>query len=543
MLEIRNSEVLQRWLLESGHLARLWDRPRFFFDAGEFEAELAGVRMQYPQFNGSEAEARAALRLLGKEEGRSRALVVSGPRRWTRRERMFLLAVLALAAAVAALLFAPRAHAQLVGGTRSSGIVPLAVPAEAAFERYRFWNMAEGGHAPFGGWQGQPTGVIWQWQQGGSALHTFAGGIGFVNCSTNLTCAYSANPPTITISASGGSGSGCVPPGTTANALLFDAGSGGCNDVASFTWNSGTSTMSLLSGGTLALANGGTLNIASGTVDVPGTNGQLLYNNSGALAAEDPVVSGPDARGAAQSKNPVAGLAGIDYGTGCSGGPCVQEAKVDSSGNQYVSVTNSSLAVTGTFWQTTQPVSWSGQSVALTGSWPYSGALGNVGGLGTAGSPSGGVFSIQGVSGGSAVPVSGTFWQTTQPVSLASLPALASGSNTIGAVTQASGPWTINLTQINGNTAATVANGTLEVGVADASGNGITSNSTTYSSKHGLDVNLLGSLGTAFTTAGVVNIQGIASGTAVPVSGTFWQTTQPVSWSGQSVSLTGSWPY
>ncbi|MBZ5697114.1 MAG: hypothetical protein LAN18_01055 [Acidobacteriia bacterium] len=34
--------------------------------------------------------------------------------------------------------------------------------------------------------------------------------------------------------------------------------------------------------------------------------------------------------------------------------------------------------VTGTFWQTTQPVSWSGQSVSLTGSWPYSGALGTV---------------------------------------------------------------------------------------------------------------------------------------------------------------------
>jgi hypothetical protein len=45
---------------------------------------------------------------------------------------------------------------------------------------------------------------------------------------------------------------------------------------------------------------------------------------------------------------------------------------------------------------------------------------------------------------GSAVtqPVSGTFWQTTQPVSLASLPALAAGSATIGAVNQA-GSWTI----------------------------------------------------------------------------------------------------
>jgi hypothetical protein len=36
--------------------------------------------------------------------------------------------------------------------------------------------------------------------------------------------------------------------------------------------------------------------------------------------------------------------------------------------------------------------------------------------------------------------------------SVSSLPALASGSNTIGAVTQAGGPWTINYTQISGAT-------------------------------------------------------------------------------------------
>src|SRR4051794_4348084 len=50
--------------------------------------------------------------------------------------------------------------------------------------------------------------------------------------------------------------------------------------------------------------------------------------------------SGPDPRGQAQSKNPVAGLAGIDYTTNCNDGPCVQEAKVDSSGNVSVTVTN-----------------------------------------------------------------------------------------------------------------------------------------------------------------------------------------------------------
>lgn len=69
------------------------------------------------------------------------------------------------------------------------------------------------------------------------------------------------------------------------------------------------------------------------------------------------------------------------------------------------------------------------------------------------------------------VPVSGTFWQSTQPVSLSSLPSLPSGSNTIGAVTQASGPWTSNVTQINSNTISTAANGVQKVGiVGNASG-------------------------------------------------------------------------
>ena len=345
MKEIRNSEQLQRWLLESGHLARLWDRPRFFFDSEEFENEIAGVRMQYPQFSDTEAEARASLRLMGKEEGRGRSLHLTGRRHWTRRERMFLVAVLALVAAIAALLAAPRAHGQTlppVAAVQSpSPVFDFRISHFVfpwAFERYRFWNLQGG----------QPTGVIWQWQQGGSALHTFAGGVGFVNCSTNITCTFSSSPPTVTITGSGGSGSGCIPPGSTANALLFDAGSGACNDVPKLTWNGGTNTLSLLSGGIF--------DPTAGTVKVPGTNGQLLYNNSGALGAEDPVVSGPDARGAAQTKNPVAGLGGIDYGSGCAGGPCVQEAKVDSSGNVYVDVTNT-VPVSGTFWQATQPVS------------------------------------------------------------------------------------------------------------------------------------------------------------------------------------------
>jgi hypothetical protein len=62
-----------------------------------------------------------------------------------------------------------------------------------------------------------------------------------------------------------------------------------------------------------------------------------------------------------------------------------------------------STPVTGTFWQTTQPVSFTMPSLVAG-----SANIGHVDGEGTAGSPSGGVVSIQGVSGGTAVPVSGS---------------------------------------------------------------------------------------------------------------------------------------
>ena len=74
-----------------------------------------------------------------------------------------------------------------------------------------------------------------------------------------------------------------------------------------------------------------------------------------------------------------------------------------------VTVGNASLAVTGTFWQATQPVSIAA-TVAVSG--PLTDAQLRA----------------------TAVPVSGTFWQATQPVSLASLPALAAGTNNIGDV-------------------------------------------------------------------------------------------------------------
>ena len=61
-----------------------------------------------------------------------------------------------------------------------------------------------------------------------------------------------------------------------------------------------------------------------------------------------------------------------------SGTWTVQPGNTPNSTAWLVTGTGGTFPVTGTFWQTTQPVSWTSQSVSLTGAWPYSGALGSV---------------------------------------------------------------------------------------------------------------------------------------------------------------------
>lgn len=93
-----------------------------------------------------------------------------------------------------------------------------------------------------------------------------------------------------------------------------------------------------------------------------------------------------------------------------------------------ITVANASLAVTGTFWQATQPVSG---TVAATqsGTWTVTGA--------------GGTF-----------PVTGTFWQATQPVS--GTVAIGAGSAVIGHVITDTG----STTAVTGNVTAVQATGT-----------------------------------------------------------------------------------
>lgn len=104
------------------------------------------------------------------------------------------------------------------------------------------------------------------------------------------------------------------------------------------------------------------------------------------------------------------------------------------------------LAVTGTFWQATQPIS--GTVTANLGTIAGVSTAAKQPALGTAGAASTDVLTIQGIASmvalkvdGSAVtqPVSGTFWQATQPVSLAATVATKEVRSSTGTRTSVSG--------------------------------------------------------------------------------------------------------
>ncbi len=181
--------------------------------------------------------------------------------------------------------------------------------------------------------------------------------------------------------------------------------------------------------------------------------------------------------------------------------------------------------VSGTFWQATQPVSVSslplpsgaatestlstmngkiptlGQALAaasvpvvLTSSQlstltPFSTVTANAGS---------GTFTVD--ASGFAVPVTGTFWQTTQPVSLSSLPALATGANTIGSV------------NVNGTIPVSAAALPLPSGASTSA-----NQSTEISSLASID-GKLGSLGQT-TMSGSAPVVIASNQSAIPITG------------------------
>lgn len=113
-----------------------------------------------------------------------------------------------------------------------------------------------------------------------------------------------------------------------------------------------------------------------------------------------------------------------------------------------------STPVTGTFWQATQPMSAASlplpSGAATSAKQPA---------LGAAGTPSADVLSVQGAASMTALKVDGS--GVTQPVSIATAPALVTGTATIGNVGQVypagSTPITASATGTTGATTATLA--------------------------------------------------------------------------------------
>ena len=147
----------------------------------------------------------------------------------------------------------------------------------------------------------------------------------------------------------------------------------------------------------------------------------------------------------------------------------------------------------------------------------------------------------------SSIAVTGTFYQTTQPVS-GTITANA-GTGTFNIQSNAS----VNLTQLNGSALGAPSNyGTSPGAVAVQGVNAyvtntvpVTLSSTTITGTVAVTQNtspwIIAGAGTAGSPgSAVLTVQGIGSGTAIPVSGTFWQTTQPVSGTVAVSSVSGS---
>lgn len=226
-----------------------------------------------------------------------------------------------------------------------------------------------------------------------------------------------------------------------------DCSTGGGANIVICRWTGSTWTM-------LAQTSVPVANLSS----VPGTNGQLLFNNSGAVGAEDPVVSGPDAVGASPTKPPVqvsgigadgfvhrflldnsgdlnvifptaqaVTVSGVATASNQTSGAQKTQI-VDSSGNVIAStsnalnvsanITNSSLPVTGTFFQATQPVSIAdGSQVTLGAKADAKNSATDTTAITIMQVMKEISFMTQNPA---TTPVTGTFFQATQPISCAS---------------------------------------------------------------------------------------------------------------------------
>lgn len=389
-MNLSNNAHLRRYLAQAGMLSHLVYES-FELAADRFERALSQVRAQHPYLDDAEAAARAAYRVIApaqkKNEPKPRVRKRLGIRFW------IVIAAIVVAGLLAGLL-CTRLRAE-----------PTPQPAagrQAILHATRGMNLLPQ----------QPNGIILQFQQGGSPLATRPAGLVVLNCSTNMTCSWSGN--TFTLTSSGGAGSGCTPSGGTANAFLYDTGSGTCDDISKITWNSGTSTGTVATGGLLTYSGTGIINArqwaSTGITNAESLGKIPIGNGNGTATWSDPFVSGITAHDAVgTSTNPVliGGYANAAAPSDVSADGDAVRAWLLRNGAQVFNLASGGTLVT------------LGQK-AMSSSLPVA------------------IASDQ-----SAVPVSGTFWQATQPVS-GTVTANQGGSN-----------WSANVAQFGGTNVVT----------------------------------------------------------------------------------------
>jgi hypothetical protein len=225
-------------------------------------------------------------------------------------------------------------------------------------------------------------------------------------------------------------------------------------------------------------------------------------------------------------------------------------ATVTIAAAQTIAVTNTgtfAVQATGTFYQATQPVSIaSGQvaSGAFASGSIASGAIASgaiASGAIAAGAAAAGAFADGSIyvrsNAASTFPVTATI-AASQTIAVTNTGTFATQSTlsaettkVIGTVNQGTSPWVISgaitvasttvtgVVEVSPTTAANTVSNVFFTQVSDGS-HGVTINSTTYTAKYGLDVNLLGTLGTAFSTAGKIDVICTNAGTFAVTQGT-----------------------
>ncbi len=329
-MEFQNNAALKQWLLEGGY-PELAEKDRFQMDGEEFLAAYHEVSSQHPELDHSQAQARAAYRLLAKPKSsqqstvdsqQSKALSTVNCRLWTFLQVIWALLVLLLLGAIAA--------------------------------------RAQGG--PFV-----------QVQNGGTQIKLWAAGIARLNCSTNMTCTFNSGTGAVDMTAGAGGAvawSGITAP--TANLSL----SHGAN-TTTFTWGAATGAGVNLFSFTDTLNNTGTGILvrhftASGSALTPwqadangngvkvSTTGLLTKVGTGAIDAA--ALSGI----VPKANLPTTTVFTDQANTYTAGMKQTFQNSATTAGVNLASSADPSTVAQGDIWLNTDDVKWRGSSAAQT---------------------------------------------------------------------------------------------------------------------------------------------------------------------------------